>query len=165
MSKRTYTCDHCGEECMSSWDDEHAVAEYERAYGKPYDPSQVAEVCDDCYRLLRAYQKTEVESDMDQKHNIDPDGTPASKFINDLMIKILQETPNPEDQPAPDEQQRGHIIMGALVSLNAGVIANVISTPGNREVVMQVVMQLASEVFEEVARLQPQVTASRGMKQ
>ena len=95
----------------------------------------------------------------------DPDGTPASKFINEVMIRLLQETPNPEDEPAPDEQRRAEIILGALASVNAGVIANVMAHPEDRQIVLQVVMQLASEVFEEVARLQPQVEAARGTKQ
>ena len=101
---------------------------------------------------------------MDQKHNIDPDGTPASRFINDVMIRLLQETPNPEGEPEPDEQQRGHIIMGALASVTAGVICNVLATPGDRQVALQVVTQLASEVFDEIARLQPQIEASRRPK-
>jgi len=101
---------------------------------------------------------------MDQKHNIDPDGTPISKFVNDLMIRLLQETPNPEDEPEPNEQMRGRIILGALASVNAGVICNVLATPEDRLTAMSVVSDLAGQVFDEIARLQPQVEASRRRK-
>lgn len=102
---------------------------------------------------------------MHLKAGIDPDGTPHSKFINELMLQLLQKTPNPDDQPAPDEQHRAEIILGALVNVNAGVIANIMADPTNRLAVMGVISQLSGEVFEEVARLQPQVEASRKPKQ
>ena len=93
--------------------------------------------------------------------DIDPDGTPLSRLINELMIRLLQETPNPADQPEPDEQRRAEIILGALVNVNAGVICNILRDPRDGVAVMGVLSQLASEVFNEIARLTPQVEASR----
>jgi len=106
-----------------------------------------------------------MEKHMHLKAGIDPDGTPVSSFINDVMIRLLQETPNPEGEPEPDEQERGRIILGALVSVNAGVIANCLAHPEDRQLVLQVVTQLAGQVFDEVARLQPQVEAAKRAKQ
>ena len=97
---------------------------------------------------------------------IDPDGTPSSKFINDIMIKILMECPNPDggdDKPTPEEH--AGIILGALVSINAGVIANVLADPEDQLIGFGVVAQLANETMQELARLRPQMVAARGAKQ
>jgi hypothetical protein len=55
MSKHEYICDECGEHCIAIWDDEEAIAEYERDFG-PFDRKAVAEICDDCYWKLKAAQ-------------------------------------------------------------------------------------------------------------
>lgn len=56
MSK-TYTCAHCGEKCLSNWEDADAVAEYEKVFGLKFDRSKVAELCDDCYQRLRKMEE------------------------------------------------------------------------------------------------------------
>jgi len=55
--KRTYTCDACGEKCLSNWEDADAVTEYEKVFGLKFDRETVAEVCDDCYRRLRKMEE------------------------------------------------------------------------------------------------------------
>ena len=98
---------------------------------------------------------------------IDPDGTPSSKFINDIMLKILQEVPNPDGEPKEglNEQEQAGIILGALVSINAGVIANVLADPEDHLIAFGVVAQIANETMQELARLRPQMVAARGAKQ
>ena len=50
----TFTCDNCGRTFETDWTDEEAKAEYEAAFGKPFDPETAVVVCDDCFKRLNA---------------------------------------------------------------------------------------------------------------
>lgn len=53
MTRRAYTCAVCGEDCLSDWDDEEAIAEYEHDFGESFDRTKVDEICDDCYQWMQ----------------------------------------------------------------------------------------------------------------
>jgi hypothetical protein len=48
----TYTCVGCGKEFVSDWSDEKVQAEYEANFGLPFDPQNVAVLCDECYDAM-----------------------------------------------------------------------------------------------------------------
>ena len=92
---------------------------------------------------------------------IDPDGTLHSRFVNDVMMKILMESPNPVDLPEPDMQQKGEIVLGTLAAINAGVIANLLTDPDDTMAVMITISQLCGITMQEIGRLKPQMRAAR----
>lgn len=47
----TFTCAFCGDTNEGSPEDE-AIAEYEKNFGKKFDPKEVVLICDDCYKLM-----------------------------------------------------------------------------------------------------------------
>jgi len=102
-----------------------------------------------------------MEKHMHLKAGIDPDGTPHSKFVNDMMMKILMECPNPEDLPDPDDHQRGNIILGTLGAINAGVVANLLQEPEDVMTSMGVIARIANESFQQIAALREQMIAGR----
>ena len=63
----TYTCDLCGGVFTSGWSDAEALAEYESmrqqydqgaaARGLDYDPSDVAALCDLCFKRVTAHHR------------------------------------------------------------------------------------------------------------
>lgn len=91
-----------------------------------------------------------------------PDDTPYSRFVNDAMTNILDRTPNPADALEEiTEQERGQIIMDALAAINAGVLCNIVRDVLDPKVAVEAVSRLASKMFEEIGRLQPQVRRRR----
>lgn len=47
----SFTCDLCGDTCVSNWSEEEAQAEYEQNFGA-YVSEEKGVLCDDCYQLF-----------------------------------------------------------------------------------------------------------------
>ncbi len=65
--KPTFTCRRCGQTHEMQRTEADAIADYERSFGVPFNPSEAAVICDDCHKVF--------DQIMDQAGFKMPDGT------------------------------------------------------------------------------------------
>jgi hypothetical protein len=58
----TYTCAMCHGAFEGDRSQEEKVAEYERLFGRPFDPDEVASVCHECWVAMGCSHLDEVPS-------------------------------------------------------------------------------------------------------